>query len=44
LVGVEEGGERLVGFVVAGGEVDAVEVLEHPPGCFELGPAREDFA
>jgi hypothetical protein len=39
---VDERSERLVGFVVVFGEVDAVEVLEHPPGRFQLGPAGQD--
>ena len=36
--------ERRVGLVWVGGEVDAVEVLEHPPGCYEFGTTVEDPA
>ena len=39
---VDEGGERLVGFLGVCCEVDAVEVLEHPPGCFQFGTAGQD--
>jgi len=42
-VGVDEGAEGLVGLVVGGGDVDAVEVLEHAPGGFEFGSVGEDF-
>ncbi len=43
-VDVEERPERLVGLVVIGGDVDTVEVLEHPPGRFELGSSGEDLS
>ncbi len=39
LIDLDEGAESLVGLVAVSGEVDAVQVLEHPPCCFEFGPA-----
>lgn len=44
VVGGDERAERLVGFIRVGGEVDAVEVLEHPPARSQFGPDLEHLA
>ncbi len=44
LVGLDERFQRLVGFLRVLGEVDAVEVLEHPPGRLQVGVSGQDLA